>query len=64
MSAGATMDLFSANRDTINENYFKEFGWGFNEYSSSRYLNIRVNKITPSIEYGVGMTLTKLKWSD
>ena len=63
LSAGATMDLFSANRDTINENYFKEFGWGFNEYSSSRYLNIRINKITPSIEYGVGMTLTKLKWS-
>jgi hypothetical protein len=64
INAGVTMDLFAADHDTINKLYReKDFDFGFNEYSSSDYLNFRINKISSRFEYGIGLTLTKLKWS-
>lgn len=64
MNAGITMDLFAADHDTVNElDGIRDFHFGFLEYSSANYLNFRINKISPRFEYGIGLTLTKLKWS-
>jgi hypothetical protein len=63
INAGVTMDLYRAIHDTINEmNDFREFYFGLDEASSVRYLNFRVNKISPICECGIGLTLTHLKW--
>lgn len=63
LNAGVTMDLYSARHDTVNELHdFREFNFGSDHSSSAKYLNIRANKISPRIEYGVGLVLTNLKW--
>lgn len=63
LSAGITMDLYPARHDTINELHdFREYYFGSDESSSAKYLNFRVNKITPRFEYGVGLTVTNLRW--
>jgi hypothetical protein len=64
LNAGLTMDLFTALRDTVSENYFKDFQFGFSNSSSSKYVNFRINKITPKFEYGIGLTLSELKWRE
>lgn len=63
INAGVTMDLYSARYDTINELHdFREFYFGSDKSSSAKYLNFRVNKISPRFEYGVGLALTNLRW--
>ncbi len=64
LNAGVTLDLFTSRHDTINELYdFREWGFGFDEFSSAKYINVRINKISPRFEYGFGLTLTNLKWN-
>ncbi len=63
MNIGVTMSLYSKSNDTINEmHYFSEFPFDLNNASSAKYLNFRVNKISPRCEYGIGLTLTSLNW--
>jgi len=64
LNAGITLDPFTIRHDTINELYdFRDFYFGFTELSSAKYLSLRINKISPRFEYGIGLTLTNLKWS-
>ncbi|HEY5534239.1 MAG TPA: hypothetical protein VIL99_04765 [Ignavibacteria bacterium] len=63
INIGVTMNLYSKRNDTINEMHaFKDFYFGSNKASSAKYLNFRVNKISPRCEYGIGLTLTNLNW--
>jgi hypothetical protein len=63
INIGLTMNLYSTRIDTINEMHdFREFHFGSEEASSAKYLNFRVNKISPICEYGIGLTLTSLNW--
>jgi len=64
LNAGITMDLFTAYTDTIDQFEFREFNLGFSNYSSSKYLNFRINKTTPRFEYGLGLALSGLKWQE
>lgn len=61
LNAGTTMDLFSPAPDSVNFNH--HYFVAFRYYSSSSYLNFRINKMTPRIEYGVGINLSTVKWS-
>ena len=64
INSGVTMNLYSKSNDTINEMHgFKDFYLGSDKGSSAKYLNFRVNKITPRCEYGIGLSLTNLNWS-
>ena len=63
INIGVTMNLYSKRNDTINKMHdFREFHFGSDEASSAKYLNFRVNKISPRCEYGIGLTLTNLNW--
>jgi hypothetical protein len=64
VNGGLTSDLFHARRDTVDDRDFREFYWGFDTYSSTKYFNIRINKITPGVEYGIGITFLELKWRE
>jgi hypothetical protein len=65
LSIGATMDLFEPFRDSVyfRPRYYDYYPYGFYEYSSSGYVNFRINRVTPWFEYGIGLTLSSLKWS-
>jgi hypothetical protein len=64
MNIGVTMNLYSKSNDTINEMHgFKDFYFGSDRASSAKYLNFRVNKISPRWEYGIGLSLTNLNWN-
>jgi len=64
MNFGVTMNLYSKSSDTINEMHgFKDFYFGSDKASSAKYLNFRINKISPRWEYGIGLTLTNLNWN-
>jgi hypothetical protein len=64
INVGVTMNLYSKRNDTINEIHdFREFFFGSDNSSSAKYLNFRVNKITPRCEYGIGLSLTNLNWN-
>jgi hypothetical protein len=60
LNPGTTLNLFSPAPDSINlySRYFEAFDY----YSSSNYLNLRINKITQRFEYGIGISLSTLKW--
>jgi hypothetical protein len=60
LNLGTTLNMFSPAPDSVYlySNYFIPFEY----YSSSNYLNLRFNKITPRIEYGAGISLATLKW--
>jgi hypothetical protein len=63
MNIGVTMNLYSKRNDTINEIHaFKDFYIGSNNSSSAKYLNFRVNRISPRWDYGLGFALTNLNW--
>lgn len=64
LNAGITMDLFTARKDTTMNFGLRKFHTGFSSYSSSKYVNIRINKATPRFEYGIGLTLSQLKWRE
>jgi hypothetical protein len=36
--------------------------YGPTEFSSTKYVNLRINKITPWLEYGLGISLSELRW--
>ncbi len=63
MAAGVSINMYSSRNDTVNKlHYFREYGFGLNEASSANYLNFRINKLSPRWDYGIGFTLTNLKW--
>jgi hypothetical protein len=64
LNIGVTMNLYSARNDTINKLHdIHEFHFGSYEASSAKYLSLRINKLSPRFEYGIGLTLTNLKWN-
>ncbi|MCJ7447217.1 MAG: hypothetical protein MUO72_05975 [Bacteroidales bacterium] len=61
---GVTLNLFTPFRDSVYlQTHYYYYPHGFYEYSSTNYINFRINKITPKLEYGIGLTLSNLKWS-
>jgi hypothetical protein len=63
LGAGATMDLFGAYADTAYNNGYSYYGPFFETYSSSEYISLDYNKITPKLDYGIGLSLTELRWN-
>jgi hypothetical protein len=65
LTAGVTLDCFSPRHDTISEGFdYKDFHFGVGPLSSAKYISLKISKISPWLEYGVGVTLTNLKWGE
>ena len=63
VTAGVTLDCFSSRRDTTSEeNEPVDFRFGYGQLSSAKYISVQINKITPWLEFGAGITFTNLKW--
>ncbi|MFZ2338750.1 MAG: hypothetical protein WAW07_03380 [Bacteroidales bacterium] len=64
-TAGITLDCFSPRHDTINDRFDSgDYQIGFGPLSSAKYLNLKINSISPWLEYGIGVTLTNLRWGE
>ena len=64
-TAGVTLDCFSPRHDTINDRFESEyFHFGFGPLSSAKYVSLKINRISPWLEYGAGVTITNLKWGE
>lgn len=63
LEAGSTMSLYFSRNDTVNKSddyhYFRP---GSDNSAQARYLSINVNKNKPLISYGIGLSLTNLRW--
>lgn len=65
IAAGVTLDCHVSRHDTINEMHdYKDFYFGFGSLSSAKYLSVKINRISPWLEYGAGITLTNFKWGE
>jgi hypothetical protein len=64
-TAGITMDCFSPRHDTINDRFeSRDYQIGFGPLSSAKYLSLKINRISPWLEYGIGVSLTNLRWGE
>lgn len=64
-TAGITPDCFSPRHDTINDRFeSRHYQIGFGPLSSAKYISLKINRISPWLEYGLGVTLTNLRWGE